>query len=307
MVFKKLLGALGVGGPTVDTVLSTPVVRPGGLIEGQVHLTGGTQESKVNAITLDLVARVEIEHAEGEANGLAGFARHVVTGPFTLAAGEQRSLPFSFAAPYEIPVTELAGQHLHGTALGVRTEVDIAGARDKGDADPLGVEPLPVQRRLLEAFAALGFRFHGADLEAGRIHGTAQGLPFYQEIEYLAAPQYAGRFGALELTLITSAERVEVVLEFDRSGSDVINHHVVEHAAAEQDLTGLVDGWIQQALAKGSYGHGGHGEGHGGHGFGGGLVAGAAVGAVGGLVVEEFMDEVVEEAFEDAFEEAFED
>ncbi|GAA3056152.1 hypothetical protein GCM10020229_79910 [Kitasatospora albolonga] len=304
MVFKKLLGALGVGGPAVDTVLSTPVVRPGGLIEGQVHLTGGSQEAAVNAITLDLVARVEIEHSEGEANGLAGFARHVVTGPFTLAAGERRSLPFSFAAPYEIPVTELAGQHLHGMALGVRTEVDIAGARDKGDADPLGVEPLPVQRALLEAFTALGFRFRSADLEAGRIHGTAQGLPFYQEIEYLAAPQYADRFGALELTLITSAERVEVVLEFDRRSSDVVNHHVVEHAVAGQDLTGLVDGWIQEALAKGPYGHAhGHAHGHGGgHGFGGGLVAGAAVGVVGGLVVEEFMDEVVEEAFEDAFE-----
>ena len=30
MVFKKMLAAFGVGGPSVDTVLATPVVQPGG-------------------------------------------------------------------------------------------------------------------------------------------------------------------------------------------------------------------------------------------------------------------------------------
>lgn len=300
MVFKKLLGALGVGGPTVDTVLSTPSVQPGGMIQGQVNLVGGTQEAKISGISLTLVARVEIEHSEGESDGLASFARYSVSPPLVLAAGEQRAIPFTVPAPYEIPVTSVAGQHLHGMSLGVRTEVEISGARDKGDVDPLAVEPLPLQRRVLEAFAALGFRFHSADLESGHIGGTGQSLPFYQEIEYLAAPQYAHLFNALELTFLAAADRVEVVLELDRRSSDVINHHVLDQSAAAEDLTAVVDGWIQQALARSPHGHGGHG--HGDHGFGGGLVAGAAAGVVGGLVLEEFMDEVVEEAFEDVFE-----
>ncbi|GAA0679854.1 sporulation protein [Kitasatospora atroaurantiaca] len=313
MVFKKLLGALGVGGPAVDTVLSTPVVQPGGLIQGQVNLTGGSQEADISGITLTLVARVEIEHEEGESDGLSAFARYAVTAPLRLAPGEQRSIPFSVPAPYETPVTAVAGRNLSGMALGVRTEVEISGARDKGDADPLGVEPLPVQRRVLEAFAALGFRFRSADLEAGHIRGTGQSLPFYQEIEFAAAPQYAHQLGSVELTFLASASRVEVVLELDRHGGDTVNTHVLDHAAAEQDLTAVVDGWLQEAIAHRSSKHAsGHGVSHGGGrgGFGGAVaagVAGAAVGFVGGMVVEEFMDEVVEEVFEDAFEDVFDD
>ncbi|MFJ9523438.1 sporulation protein [Kitasatospora sp. NPDC101801] len=298
MVFKKLLGALGVGGPTVDTVLATPAVQPGGLIQGQVNLVGGTQEAKISGITLTLVARVEIEHSEGESDGLASFARYSVSPPLTLAAGEQRSIPFAVPAPYETPVTSVAGQHLHGMSLGVRTEVEISGARDKGDVDPLGIEPLPLQRGVLEAFAALGFRFHSADLESGRIRGTGQSLPFYQEIEYLAGPQYAHLFKALELTFLATADRVEVVLELDRRSSDVINRHVLDRSSTGQDLTAVVDGWIRHALANAPSGHSGHGYG-GGHGFGAGPVVGAAAGAVGGLVLEEFADEFVEEIFED--------
>ena len=255
MVFKKLLGALGVGGPTVDTVLTTPVVQPGGVLHGQVDLTGGTVETDISGITVTLVARVEIEHEDGESSSVRPFARFSVTPPRHLAPGERRSIPFAFPVPYETPVTTIAGQRLTGMALGLRTEVEISGALDKGDSDPLDVEPLPVQRRLLDAFLALGFRFRSADLEAGHIRGTAQSLPFYQEIEFSAAPQYAHACNSVEVTFLATPHRVEVILEADKrggvfghGGGDVINHHAVEHSAADQDLTGLVDSWIRQAL-----------------------------------------------------------
>ena len=41
MVFKRLLGSLGVGGPTVDTTLDPGPVLPGAGLTGQVHLKGG--------------------------------------------------------------------------------------------------------------------------------------------------------------------------------------------------------------------------------------------------------------------------
>ena len=34
MVFKKMLQAMGVGGPSVETVLVNPNCRPGGYLEG---------------------------------------------------------------------------------------------------------------------------------------------------------------------------------------------------------------------------------------------------------------------------------
>ncbi|MEV8095695.1 sporulation protein [Kitasatospora sp. NPDC085879] len=252
MVFKRLLGALGVGGPTVDTVLSTPTVRPGGTIHGQVNLVGGERDAEINGITLSLVARVEVEYEDHEGHTNKTFASAVVSGPMRLAAGEHRAVPFAFPVPFETPATSIAGQHLSGMALGVRTEVDIAGQLDKGDADPVAVEALPVQQRVLDALLALGFRFTRADLEAGHIRGTRQTLPFYQEIEFRAAPQYAHRCNEIEVTFIADAYGVEVVLEFDKRGflhgGDSVRTYHLDHAAAQQDLTAVVDGWIRAAL-----------------------------------------------------------
>ncbi len=201
MVFKRLLGSLGVGAPTIDTVLEPAPVVPGGALGGQVHLKGGQADFDIEHITLDLVARVEAEHAEGESEGTVVFDRFTVGGGFRLAAGESRSVPFGVTLPWETPVTELYGQPL-GIVLGVRTEVAVAGAKDQGDLDPLTVTPLPAQEAILEAFGQLGFGFKSADLEYGHIGGTGQLLPFYQEIELHPAPQYAHQVNEVELTFL---------------------------------------------------------------------------------------------------------
>ncbi|MFC8392357.1 sporulation protein, partial [Streptomyces sp. NPDC057238] len=107
MVFKRLLGSLGVGGPTVDTVLDPGPVRPGGALTGQVRLKGGSADFDVEHITLELVARVEAEREEGESEGVVAFDRFTVGGGFRLAEGEQHSVPFSVTLPWETPVTEL--------------------------------------------------------------------------------------------------------------------------------------------------------------------------------------------------------
>ena len=41
MVFKRMLQAMGVGGPSVETELVNPNCRPGGFLEGQVRVLGG--------------------------------------------------------------------------------------------------------------------------------------------------------------------------------------------------------------------------------------------------------------------------
>ncbi|MFD5163459.1 sporulation protein [Streptomyces hawaiiensis] len=322
MVFKKLLGALGVGGPTVDTVLDPGAVQPGSSLTGQVHLKGGSADFDIEQITLELVARVEAEHDGGETEGVAAFGRFAVGGGFRLAAGEQRSVPFSLALPWETPITELYGQAL-GIVLGVRTELAVAGAKDKGDLDPLTVGPLPVQEAVLEALGRLGFGFKTADLEYGHIRGTGQQLPFYQEMELTPAPQYAHVMRELEVTFLANPGGMEVVLEADKpggffsSGHDVVNRHVVSHdGAAQRDWTTVVDAWIRQMVAShshhsapasyghaephgGHYSHGHHHDHHGHHRSGPGMgtavaagAAGLAVGVAGGLVAAEVVDEV---------------
>ncbi|MEV8455704.1 sporulation protein [Streptomyces sp. NPDC052095] len=315
MVFKRLLGSLGVGGPTVDTVLAPGATAPGGPLSGEVRLKGGNADFDITHITLELVARVEAEHAEGEDEHVVAFERFTVGGGFRLAEGEQRTVPFTVTLPWETPVTELYGQGL-GIVLGVRTELSVAGARDKGDLDQLVVGPLPVQEAVLEAFGQLGFGFKSADLEAGWIGGTGQQLPFYQEIELSPSPQYAYAFKEIEVTFLATAGGMEVVLEADRRGGhDALTRFTVAHDGIHhQDWTALVDGWLQQlaahhsVYAEGSaYGHGdpyaGHhdhhdhhdGERRSGPGLGTAVAVGAAglaVGVVGGLVAAEVVDEV---------------
>lgn len=269
MVFKKMLGAFGVGGPSVDTVLSNPSTRPGLMLGGQVNLTGGSHDVEIDHITVGLVTRVEIDGAEEEYDALVEFHRVQVAGGLHLREGQQLSLPFQVAMPWETPVTDLYGQHLHGMTMGLRTEVAIRGAIDKGDLDPVYVHPLPVQERILEAFGRLGFGFKGADLERGHISGLHQSLPFYQEIEYYAAAQYAHGVNEVELTFVANEHGVDVVLEFDKRGGlftgghDSYGRYHAAHADADRvDWAAQVDTWVRQALDGYQSLHTGHGHGY---------------------------------------------
>ncbi|MET0425822.1 MAG: sporulation protein, partial [Actinoplanes sp.] len=277
MVFKKMMRAFGVGGPSVDTVLANPNTRPGLALEGQVEIVGGDHDVTVEQIVLGLVTRVSAEHGDG----IVEFHRVAVAGMFQLRKGEQRQIPFSFPVPWETPVTDFYGQRLHGMTMGLRTELAVAKAVDKGDLDQVAVHPLPVQERILEAFTRLGFQFKKADLEHGGIYGVHQQLPFYQEIEFYPAPQYAGSINEVEVTFIADPEGVSVVLEFDKRGGflapghDAYGKYRVSHAQADTtDFVALVQSWVSEASGRyqglrssGGFGHSsshayGHGHGH---------------------------------------------
>jgi sporulation-control protein len=167
------------------------------------------------------------------------------------------------------------------------------------------VHPLPAHERILRAVDGLGFRFKSADLEQGHIRGIDQRLPFYQEIEFWAAPQYAHAFNALEVTFVTNPAGIDVILEVDkRGGHDAYHHLRAAHADAQTDWARVIDGWLQQeVLSRASHRLGGHGfaghhghSGHHRHGVGtGAIVGGVAAGLVGGYVAGEVMDEVFDD------------
>ncbi|MFI0013553.1 sporulation protein [Streptomyces griseus] len=320
MVFKKLLGALGVGGPSVDTVLESGPALPGGLLSGEVRLRGGGTDVSVDRISLLLVARVEREDQEEEHEGTVVLERFTVGGGFRLAEEAEHAVPFSLTLPWETPITELHGQPL-GPVLGIRTELEIAGARDKGDLDPLAVGPLPAQEAILEAFGQLGYAFKSADLELGHIRGTGQQLPCYQEIEILPPSGHAHAVNEIEVTFLAAPGGLEVVIEADKraglfsEGHDTVHRFTASHHAVPQtEWNARVDAWLKEVIA-GHAGHGApspygtpssYGEHHGdqhrsGPGAGAvvaGVAAGVAVGVVGGMVAAEVVDEIGD-VFED--------
>ena len=314
-----MLGAFGVGGPSVDTVLADPNARPGAPLAGQVNLVGGSHDVDIEHITLGLVTRIEVEGGDGEYGATGEFHRVAVSGPLRLAEKQQVALPFQLVLPWETPITSVYGQHLRGMTMGVRTEVAIARAIDKGDLDPIAVHPLPIQERILDGFARLGFQFKNADLEYGQIAGVHQTLPFYQEIEYFPPARYAHGINEVELTFVTNPHTVEIVLEFDKRGGmfsgghDAYGRYTVPHSDADStDWAQVVDGWVGEAVShrqssygqssygqssygRPSHGHGGY-HGHTRHRSGlGGVVAGVAGGLVAGYVAGEIMEEVFED------------
>ncbi|MBO2465237.1 sporulation protein [Actinomadura violacea] len=332
MVFRQLLGVFGVGGPSVETVLAGPHGRPGEYLSGEVRLQGGDRDTPIHQVVLSLVTRAEYEHGDHEGSGGLEFYRAAITGGFSLGAGQYHAVPFEMPLPWELPVTEVYGQHLHGMTMGVRTELEVAGAMDAGDLDPISVLPLPSQQRVLDAFGALGFTFKGADVEEGHIAGLHQELPFYQEIEFYAPPSYAGRIGEVELTFVADPHGLAVVLEADQrdsflsEGDDVfgrfhVSHEQALHMAWEHEL----ESWLHAVAGHGNgHGHGGHGFGgheyghegfghgehHGGHGPGwGGVAAGAAgglaAGFVAGAVVNEMLDDDDDGGDDDSFDTGF--
>ncbi|MEU4381574.1 sporulation protein [Micromonospora echinofusca] len=257
MVFKRLMQAMGVGGPSVETVLANPNCRPGGQLEGVVHVAGGDHPVDVEYVALGLVTRVEVESGDNDYETTQEFHRQAVTGAFRLDAGQRHDIPFRFPVPWETPLTELYGQHLHGMTMGLRTELEVARAVDKGDLDAVAVHPLPSQQKILEAFLRLGFRFARADVERGHIYGVRQSLPFYQEIEFYPAPQYAGAINQLEVTFVTDPQQIQVVLELDKRGGlftegrDAFGRFTIDHVAAERtDWAAQLDGWIRQSLQR---------------------------------------------------------
>ena len=321
MVFRKMMRAFGVGGPSVDTVLANPNTRPGLSLDGTVRIAGGDHDVAIDHVALGLVTRVESEHGDG----LIEFHRLAVTDGFALRAGERRDIGFSFPVPWETPVTDVYGHRLSGMTMGLRTELAVAKAVDQGDLDEVAVHPLPAQERILDAFARLGFGFARADLEHGGIYGIRQTLPFYQEIEFYPPPRLAGAINEVELTFVADPQGVEVILEFDKRGGflapghDAYGRFRVAHAeAGTTDWTAVVDEWVRDAAGRyqglrsmggfgpgaGAPGFGGHdhpGRGHGGHGAGRGAMAtGVAGGVVGGMFLGEVAEEILEDdEFED--------
>ncbi|MEV8429808.1 sporulation protein [Streptomyces chartreusis] len=215
MAFKKLLASLGAGGASVETVLTEVNVVPGGVVQGEVRIQGGSVSQNIEGLSVGLQARVEVETQDSEYKQDIEFTKMQLGGAFELQPGAVHAVPFGLEIPWETPVTMIDGQALRGMNIGVSTELAIARAVDSTDLDPINVHPLPAQKAILDAFIQLGFRFKNADMERGHIRNTRQKLPFYQEIEFFPPQQYRG-INQVELSFVADGNAMDVVLEMDK-------------------------------------------------------------------------------------------
>ncbi|MEU6345608.1 sporulation protein [Streptomyces sp. NPDC046977] len=256
MGFKKLLASLGAGGASVETVLSEPNVVPGGVVQGEVRIQGGSVPQRIEGLSVGLQARVEVEGQDAEYKQDIEFHRQQLGGAFEVQPGAVHVVPFGLEIPWETPITTFLGRHLTGMNVGVTTELAIARAVDSSDLDPINVHPVPAQQALLDAFGRLGFSFKNADLERGHIRGTRQRLPFYQEIEFFAPQQYRG-MTQVELSFIADGHEMDVVLEMDKKpglfseGSDAYRSFTMElNNFQATDWASYLNQWLAEVGGK---------------------------------------------------------
>jgi sporulation-control protein len=255
MVFGTIGPGPGDPGLAVRTRLANPSTRPGLRLPGRVTVASGGVERAVDRVVLGLVTQVE--GGDGERT-LVEFGRSVVAGPFVLAAGERRAIPFAVPVPWETPVTVLAGGvRPMSLRMGLRTEVTLAPELDTGDMLPVFVHPLPAQECVLDTLADFGFQLRHCGLRAGRLPGVDQELPFHQQLGFWVAPLYAGPISEVELTFRADPVELEVIVWVDRrlalagAAHCSISRFRIRHAgAAELDWTRVVDGWLRQAVDR---------------------------------------------------------
>ncbi|SDL41912.1 sporulation protein [Streptomyces indicus] len=256
MVFKKLLASMGAGGASVETVLTEANVVPGGVVQGEVRIQGGSVDQEIESLSVGLQARVEVEGGDQEVKQDIEFTKQRLGGAFELKANALHTVQFGLEIPWETPVTTIDGQQLRGMNIGVTTELEIARAVDSGDLDPINVHPLPAQQAILDAFIQLGFRFKSADMERGHIRGTRQKLPFYQEIEFFPPSQYQG-LSQVELSFVADDREMDVVLEMDKkpglfnSGGDTFRAFKVGlNDFQGTDWASYLNEWLTQVGGK---------------------------------------------------------
>jgi sporulation-control protein len=256
MAFKKLLASLGAGGASVETVLTEVNVVPGGVVQGEVRIQGGSVNQQIEGLSVGLQAKVEVEGGDQEYKQDVQFTKVQLGGAFEVQAGAVHVVPFGLEIPWETPITVIDGQPLRGMNIGVTTELAIARAIDSGDLDPINVHPLPAQKAILDAFIQLGFRFKNADLERGHIRGTRQKLPFYQEVEFFPPAQYRG-LNQVELTFVADGQAMDVVLEMDKKpglfseGSDTFRSFQVGlHDYQGTDWAAYLNQWLAEVGSK---------------------------------------------------------
>jgi sporulation-control protein len=265
-MFQKVLASFGSGGAKVDARLLDRSVRPGGTLHGEVLLAGGQVDQEVESLAVTLLARVET----GDGNGGGPvtttdlpFQTVQLAGRELIRTGAQVKVPFEVQLPWETPITSVFGKYLTGMAVGLQTNLNLAGTMvDPQDVDAVAIEPLPAQHRILDALSRLGFQFRDANLEKNRLDGVDQQLPFFQEIHFGPSPAFAPIFTDLAVSFLARPRDVQVIFDVIKKvrvakggglgsrgrsflGSFLVDYATLGRANWEQQI----EGWLRE-LAK---------------------------------------------------------
>lgn len=237
-----LLNRVGIGSATVDTILETDTVQPGGSVGAHVEIEGGSDDQEVDELELAVATEYRSESDEGPDYVTTEIAEMELTEGFTIEAGEERTME---VPPIDIPIE--TPPTLGRTSVWIQTGLEIDWSVDPSDRDELRVEPDAYLAALLEAVEGLGFVRDGVDNVRSRFgpgefaqafeYEDRGRTPFsnLDDIEFQTA-RYPDR---LEVALVVEAQR-SGLLESDESRT-TLTVDSTDVDAIQADLRTLVD------------------------------------------------------------------
>jgi sporulation-control protein len=210
MGFRRLLSSIGIGAAKVETRLESSDLAPGDEVHGVVEIIGGDSDTEIDGIRLEVQTYYKRESGDDTVTETGTIERFQVAGHTVVKAKNREELPFSFALPYDTPLT------LGRSSVWVRTSLDVKMAMDPSDSDAINVRPTATQQKILDAFKRLEFIMREADNE-DLPHRLRRNLPFAQEFEFVArGGEFRGQFDEIEMVMFPSSDSVDVVLQMDR-------------------------------------------------------------------------------------------
>jgi sporulation-control protein len=206
-MFGKVLSSLGIGGATVDTVLEHEALAPGDTLRAEIRIPGGNAAQEIRAAHLSLVTRCLVEGPHGRRHGdIVLVEGQAPIG--RIEAGESLTLPIEMDLPRAAPIT------IGSTSTRLETRLEVPGAVDPRDSDPVTIRPGATMARVLQGIEAAGFRLSEAEVE----YQPRRDPPFLQEFDF--RPVGLGDLGIeeVEVAFLPYAGGVELLLTVDRRG-----------------------------------------------------------------------------------------
>lgn len=210
-MIQKVLASIGIGNAKVDTKLQSSKFTAGDVVSGVTEIVGGNVDQQIDTIYLTLYTTYLKDAIDKKYYDKAVIARFTISEPFTIAAGERRTIPFSFNLPFTTPITR--GK----TKVWIQTELDIKRAVDPTDKDYIEVVAAQIAAKVMNSIRALGFRLKSADCERAPSKIKTP-HSFIQEFEFnVTNVHYRSYLEELELTFLNqSANHVELLIQIDR-------------------------------------------------------------------------------------------
>lgn len=209
-MFGKLLRSVGIGSAKVDTIIPNPTCVPGGYIQGEVRITGGSGAQEVETIYVSLMTEYEVEMNDSHFNSETEVCRIPLSERFTVEANQELAMPFTIPVPLNMPVT------MGASRTWIHTGLDIKGAVDPNDRDPINVVMHPMVETFMAAAERVGLRLYEVDVEERTYHHNTE-LPFVQEFEFkIAGGEFYGKLDEVEAVFYLFETGIEVTLQVDR-------------------------------------------------------------------------------------------